>query len=319
MPILASIGAGSARGLGFTAGAKALDVDYLVVAGGGSGDYWPGGGGGGGGFRTSYPGGTKLTIKSGATVTVGGGGPASNSPGRGFRGAASTIGDFLSDGGGGGGPANDPAIAASVPGSPIYTADGGSGGGGNHQGTSDSKPNVPAPYWGLGNTPGNFSPPEGNYGSAPLDGPGGTNHEGSGGGGAGAVGNRASHQGPGGSGGSGAANSITGTSVTYAGGGGGGVYTTGRSGGGGGSGGGGAGGPRGSGGSPGTNGLGGGGGGGSDPTTTAGTGGNGVVYIRVPSASAPGDLAVTPGSNSVSTLPPGDKLCTFTVSGTISF
>jgi hypothetical protein len=39
----------------------------------------------------------------------------------------------------------------------------------------------------------------------------------------------------------------------------------------------------------------------------------------VPSASAPGDLAVTPGSNSVSTLPPGDKLCTFTVSGTISF
>jgi hypothetical protein len=315
MPILASIGAGAARGFGETSGAASLDVDYLVVAGGGAGDYWPGGGAGGGGFRTSYPGGTKLTIKKGASVTVGNGATGGTA---GVRGAASTIGDFLADGGGGGGPSNDPAIAASLAGSPIWVADGGSGGGGNHQGRSDSKPNTIAPYWGLGNTPGNFTPSEGNYGSAPLDSPG-TNHEGSGGGGAGAVGNRATHTGPGGPGGSGAANSITGTSVTYAGGGGGGVYSSGRSGGSGGSGGGGAGGPRGSGGTSGTNGLGGGGGGGSDPTTSAGSGGNGIVYIRVPSADAPASLSVSPGTNSVSTLPPGDKLCTFTVSGTIDF
>jgi hypothetical protein len=39
----------------------------------------------------------------------------------------------------------------------------------------------------------------------------------------------------------------------------------------------------------------------------------------VPSADAPASLSVAPGSNSVSTLPPGDKLCTFTVSGTIDF
>ena len=318
MPILASIGAGSARGLGLTSGAASLDVDYLVVAGGGSGNYWPGGGAGGGGFRTSYPGGTKLSIKKGAAITVGNGGPNSGNPG--VRGSPSSIGDFVADGGGGGGPTNDPSIAASLAGSPTYVADGGSGGGANHQGASSTKPNTTAPYWGLGNTPGNFSPSEGNYGSAPMDvADTTTNYEGSGGGGAGAVGNRASHNSSGGPGGSGAANSITGSSVTYAGGGGGGVYSTGRPGGGGGSGGGGAGGPRGSGGTPGTNGLGGGGGGGSDPTTSAGAGGNGIVYIRVPSADAPGDLAVTPGTNSVTTLPPGDKLCTFSVSGTITF
>ncbi|MCI4436512.1 MAG: hypothetical protein JHC33_06860, partial [Ignisphaera sp.] len=42
-------------------------VDYLVVAGGGGGGNGAtsargGGGGGAGGFRTSFPGGTKLTI-----------------------------------------------------------------------------------------------------------------------------------------------------------------------------------------------------------------------------------------------------------------
>jgi hypothetical protein len=38
-----------------------FDVDYLVVAGGGGGGG-VGGGGGAGGFRTSFPGGTKLTL-----------------------------------------------------------------------------------------------------------------------------------------------------------------------------------------------------------------------------------------------------------------
>ena len=37
-------------------------VDYLVVAGGGGGGSDSAGGGGAGGYRTSFPGGTKLTI-----------------------------------------------------------------------------------------------------------------------------------------------------------------------------------------------------------------------------------------------------------------
>ena len=60
-------------------------VDYLVVAGGGSGGVADGGGGGGGagGYRTSFPGGTKLTLSGGTNypVTVGGGGASrTNSP-----------------------------------------------------------------------------------------------------------------------------------------------------------------------------------------------------------------------------------------------
>jgi hypothetical protein len=47
---------------------KPIDVDYLVVAGGGGGCGWIyiGGGGGGGGYRTSFPGGTKITILGGS-------------------------------------------------------------------------------------------------------------------------------------------------------------------------------------------------------------------------------------------------------------
>jgi hypothetical protein len=40
-------------------------ADYLVVAGGGGGGVMVGGGGGGaGGYRTSFPGGTKLSVPS---------------------------------------------------------------------------------------------------------------------------------------------------------------------------------------------------------------------------------------------------------------
>jgi hypothetical protein len=49
-------------------------VDYLVVAGGGGGGANHGGGGGAGGYRTSFPGGTKLSISSPTSVTVGAGG-----------------------------------------------------------------------------------------------------------------------------------------------------------------------------------------------------------------------------------------------------
>ena len=54
--------------LGFGAGGKVsppIDVDYLVVAGGASGGS-SSGGGGAGGYRTSFPGGTKITIESGS-------------------------------------------------------------------------------------------------------------------------------------------------------------------------------------------------------------------------------------------------------------
>jgi hypothetical protein len=69
MPILGSFGAGSAGGFGLgKGGIEPLDVDYLIVAaGGGSG----GSGGGGGGMRTSFPGGTKITLECAVnTVTV---------------------------------------------------------------------------------------------------------------------------------------------------------------------------------------------------------------------------------------------------------
>jgi hypothetical protein len=45
----------------------------------------------------------------------------------------------------------------------------------------------------------------------------------------------------------------------------------------------------------------------------AGQGGSGVVIIKSPADS---DITVAPGSNSVSTLPSGEKVATFTVSGT---
>ena len=63
-----------------------LDVDYLVVAGGGGGGGGIGGGGGAGGYRTSFPGGTKLTLTGfgpfNVPVTVGAGG-AGTGPGPG--------------------------------------------------------------------------------------------------------------------------------------------------------------------------------------------------------------------------------------------
>jgi len=58
-----------------------VSVDYLVVAGGGGGGSLNGGGGGAGGYRTSFPGGTKLTLTAvtSYSITVGAGGAASSS------------------------------------------------------------------------------------------------------------------------------------------------------------------------------------------------------------------------------------------------
>lgn len=311
MPILGSFGAGSSRGFGLTSGSKELDFDYLVVAGGAAGIGGLSGGGGGGGFRTSFPGGTKVTISSGGTITIGDGGVSA--PGTGAtrianQGQTSTAGDIDSAGGG---CANATEAYPLVPNTdPTNQAirDGGSGGGLGHQQTFTT---------GQGNVPP-VSPPQGNPAGA------GTGSFGSsGGGGAGTAGSAGTGSSPtsnSGGGGSGAANSITGGSVTYAGGGGGGGYT--YNGGSAGPGGGGSGGSGGSGSAPyvgtaGTDGLGGGGGGSGPSPAQFNDGGSGIIVLRIPTADAPA-VAVTPGTNSVAT-DGSDKVCTFTVSGTVSF
>ena len=157
MPILGTKAAGSATAFGLTAGGGvALEVDYLLVAGGGAGGSTPGGGGGGGGFRTSFPGGTKITLtESETTITVGTGGtgatagqPATIST----RGENSDIGGIISSTGGGlGGNRN----SSSYPDIADDPASGGSSGGTPHRGSTTGQANV-----------GGYSPPEGNQGGA---------------------------------------------------------------------------------------------------------------------------------------------------------
>ena len=317
MPLNSTRGAGSAKGFGFTSGGVVpVDFDYLVVAGGAGGAVGLGGGGGAGGMRSSFPGGTKVTInKKLTTITVGSGGSAV--PMAGFTGATvasvkgqdSSIGtDIVSAGGGTfqygdfdpGTPATNPTNQA--------IRNGGSGCGVTHQ------QNGPV---GIGNTPPT-SPAQGFPG-----GPGGGSFAGSGGGGAGGAGNNGVTPGnpsnAAGPGGPGASNSISDSPVTYSGGGGGGGYNS--SGGSGGGGGGGAGGAENVGGTPGstnTGGAGGSPGAGGNPGTGT-SGGSGIIYLRIPSANAPVSLAVAPGTNTLTTLSPsGDKLATFTVSGTLT-
>ena len=320
--------------LGFGSGADGGwdgTAEYLIVGGGGggAGNQSPrsasGGGGGGGGYRTSLPGfvGVVLTLAEGGTyqVTVGGGGAKNDNPSNNSNGARGgnsaithpTITDIESTGGGGGG-----AVAASgLPG-------GSGGGGGNNPPGSSST--------GAGNTPPVSATPvmpggQGFPGHATQP-----NYESIGvpGGGAGGVG------GPGsGTGGIGLNNSITGSPVGYAGGGGaGGAGWAGHFG----SGGGGqpntssdrgfGAGDGGAAGNPGqtnnaiagADNTGGGGGGGGVPlvnpiVSPAANGGSGIVIIRTP-----GDvnLGVSPGTNSVATLPSGEKVATFTVSGNLT-
>jgi hypothetical protein len=320
MPIIGSFGAGSARGFGFSGGGfKPTDFDYLVVAGGGGGRGDIGGGGGAGGLRTSFPGGTKITITEEETpITIGAGGASVPNDGTGptlaaAHGVDSTIDTYIVSAGGG-----YSNFASFDPGTSYLSTpnkaqrDGGSGAGQSHQGQN---------YVGIGNTPPT-SPPQGFPG-----GPGGGSFGSSGGGGAGGAGVNGTTPGsPGnssGPGGPGATNSISGSPVIYAGGGGGGAFFAGA--GSGGSGGGGNGGIQPGGfGTPGTVNTGGGGGGathfpGPTPAGNSTLGGSGIIYLRVPAANAPGSLSVSPGTNTVTTLSPsGDKLCTFTVSGTLT-
>ena len=61
--------------------------------------------------------------------------------------------------------------------------------------------------------------------------------------------------------------------------------------------------------------LGGGGGGDQDGPQIGRAGGSGIVVVRAPSART---LSVAPGTNSTSTAPGGQKIATFTVSGTLT-
>ena len=192
--------------LGFGSGGggiRPIEVDYLLIAGGGGGGLSNGGGGGAGGMRSSFPGGTKISLAEiNNTITVGTGGDGTVSPwtGPGGPGVDSTIvtstGNLSSTGGGRG------AAGAPVP----PQADGGSGGGGGHQG-----------YGGVGNV-GGYTPVEGYDGGSGGQG----NYNGSGGGGAGAVGvnNTGGTSGPGSAGGAGADPGTPGTDGLGAGGGG---------------------------------------------------------------------------------------------------
>ena len=279
--------------LGFGAGGSnpPVDFDFLIIAGGGGA---AGGGGGAGGFRTSFPGGTKLTFEAGSTpITVGGGGGTST------KGSDSILAlgtPFESTGGGAGVGANvDPST------------NGGSGGGGTLR-----APCFPQRTGGTGNQ-GGYSPPEGNNGADANNSvnPGPRSGVGGGGGGAGSAGTQGT--GNAGPGGNGTANSITGSSVTRAGGGGGGAREV-SSGGSGGPGGGGNGTPGTSPASAGTTNTGSGGGGGA-PGHPGGAGGSGLVVLRAPGTSV---FTVTPATNTISTDPPtGDLIATFTVSGVL--
>ena len=61
----------------FRAATAVVSFDYLVVAGGGGAAAGLGGGAGAGGYRTSFPGGTKLSFGPGTTpITIGAGGSA---------------------------------------------------------------------------------------------------------------------------------------------------------------------------------------------------------------------------------------------------
>jgi hypothetical protein len=317
MPILSSRGAGaaSAFGLGANTGV-ALEVDYLIVAGGGAGSQGFAGGGGAGGYRTSFPGGTKITlVEPVTTITVGSGGAAPPAGTNGLpanHGEVSDIGALIETTGGGSGYFLEPATYPDVDDDPMSGGSGAGTGAGVGQG--------PGNVGGNGNV-GGYTPVEGYNGGASFG-----NYSASGGGGASVAGSNAGPgpSGPAGPGGNGLANSITGSSVTYAGGGGGSPRYAGLPVGSGGSGGGGAGnnGPDAPAlGVPGTDELGGGGGGSfySNSGPVAGSsGGSGVVVIRIPAATAPGTLSASPGTNTVTTLPSGDKVARFTVDGTLT-
>jgi hypothetical protein len=195
MPIIGSIGGGSAGGYGQRKGGFGpYFIQYLVIAGGGAGGG-SAGGGGAGGYRTVASKTMEVDFGSSYPISIGSGGTAPVSEGIGNGSSFNSINTT-----GGGASRTDFASGRN----------GGSGGGGNRHIDADGQPMAPG---GSGNA-GSYSPPEGNPGGT------GTPSLGGGGGGAGSPGNPAPSNG---NGGSGAPNTISGSDVTYAGGGGGGA------------------------------------------------------------------------------------------------
>ena len=255
-------------------------LDYLVIAGGGSSGNVASAGGGAGGMLSSFPGGTKVDLREGSstTVTVGlGGAVVSCGAKNGVQGVDSTLATITSTGGGYGSSENSGA------GGP-----GGSGGGNGSGG----------PATGSG-TPGQGNPGGNKSGSSA-----------GGGGGAGAAGS-------GNNGSAGLANLIAPAyplGTTFAGGGGG----HGQPGAGGSAGPGGGGAGKGYGGGTstvGTDGLGGGAGGGNPGCSMAA--GDGVIFVRMPTACKPAAYAVAPGTNTTATVG-SCTIATFTVTGTLT-
>lgn len=259
------------------------NLEYLVVAGGGGGNA--GGGGAGGLLRGVFA----ATSGTGYTVTIGGGGTATNTTGSaGGSGGNSVFGSFTATGGGGGGTFSN-TLGAN------FGVAGGSGGGG---GSADNGGGA-----GMGGAP---TSNQGNVGGWGIN--VSTVNAGGGGGGAGASGQNAIAY-IAGQGGSGVLFPLTAT--YYAGGGGGGGaasdstynYTF-R----GGMGGGGTGGNNALAASAGGTNTGGGGGG--RYTSTAGAGGSGIVIIAYPGAQR--------GTGGTVTSNAGYTIHTFTSSGTFT-
>ena len=213
-------------GLG-TLGAQA---DFVVVGGGGAGGSDPGnngaaGGGGAGGYRSSMPEGpggpspsaeSQLTLSVQTyTVTVGGGGAVSSSPGvPGSPGNPSIFSTVTSQGGGGGGAAYVSTAPWNGDGRP-----GGSGGGAASQNT-----NTQSAGTGSRTIPGSPAPNQGYPGGlGHTSGVGPNTQRSGGGGGAGAAGYNANPpvtpSTANGAGGAGKTSTISGTSTNYAGGG----------------------------------------------------------------------------------------------------
>ena len=241
---------------------RALQCEYLVIAGGAGGSTLAGGGGGAGGYRSSVAGESSgggasaestltLPAYNSYAITVGSGGAGATTDGaNGANGVSSTFTSITSIGGGQG-----VHLGAN-------STIGGSGGGAGYNSGSGG-PGTTGQGFAGGSTSGGATAP--NYPAA-------------GGGGAGALGGNATTS-NGGVGGVGVVSAITGTSIFRAGGGGGSFGTTGAAAG---NGGGGVGGGIFSGVTPGNavSNTGGGGGGGGAGTPKAGNGGSGVVIIR---------------------------------------
>ena len=316
MPIIGSFGAASAGGFGQRKGGpQVYNLNYLVIAGGGSGGgdasptYTAGGGGGAGGYSFACVG-CQIPGPVSYCIVIGAGGVATFNPAATRQGGTSSFDaggalelSVTGGGGGGDGFCGQPGTGPFPSSYKLSGQPGGSGGGG--AGTNSGA--------------GSGTCGQGNNGGTGGPGAGGG---GAGGGGTGAVGCNSPST-VGGNGGAGSS-AWPGDCTVRAGGGGGGggaPVGNGADSGCGGAGGGGVGGAGRSGEpinippTPGAVNTGGGGGAGGGDYTGGRNGGSGVVLVRYPSAIC---VTLSPGCNTAACAPGGDKIATFTVSGTFT-